>query len=85
MPTISNTVCVRCALEMRACKTGDVVEELDSSGAPYKVWSCDRFECPSCLLQVLVNFGRQPIAEHYQPSYEALRERVTCSFGGGRS
>jgi hypothetical protein len=84
MPTISNTVCVECRVEMRCSKTGDRVQELDDRGGGYKVWSCDRFQCPVCLREVLVNFGRAPIAEHYQPEYDAARASASLSFGGGR-
>jgi hypothetical protein len=82
MPSISNVVCADCRVEMRAHKTGDVVEELQSDGEPYKVWSCDRFKCPRCESEVLVNFGRQPIAEHWQPGYGNTQRRASLSFGG---
>lgn len=82
MPSLSNTVCADCGIEMRAAKTGEFAEELMSDGAPYKVWSCDRFECPRCRSAVLVNFGKQPVAEHFQAEYSQWSERASITFGG---
>lgn len=76
MPTLSSVACANCGRFMQASKTGQVVEELDNQGGPYKVWVCDEFTCPDCGAKVVTGFGRSPIAEHYQREYASVRERA---------
>ena len=76
MPTTSNVACVACGAFMRCSKTGMIVEELDSQEGPYKIWSCDEFACPHCGTKVVLNFGRGPIAEQWQPEYAVFKSRV---------
>lgn len=76
MPTSSCVACSRCGLFMKSIKTGQIVEELDSRGDAYKVWSCDEFACDGCGARVVMRFGNGPIAEHYQSEYAAARSRA---------
>ena len=36
---------------------------------PYKVWAADRYECEGCGAVILSGFGRDALAEHYQPDF----------------
>jgi hypothetical protein len=75
VPTSSNVLC-GCGRLMGPIKNGVAVEELDEDGAPYKLWRADRYGCADCGATVIVGFGRDPIAEHYQESYATTRERA---------
>lgn len=44
---------------------------------PYKLWNADLWECPCCGTQIVVGFGRTPVAEHFQ---EGFKERM-ASYG----
>jgi hypothetical protein len=77
MPTMSNVVCPKCETFMRVKKNGVFVEEQDSTGGPYRIWSADLYGCPTCNAEVVTGFGPRPIVEHYQPEYQTWRERVT--------
>ncbi len=76
MPTTSDYVCVKCQRFMRIEKNGVTVEEQTEVGEPYKLWDADKYRCPACGFEVISGFGRGPIAEHYQPTYEAQKERL---------
>lgn len=81
-----NYVCLRCHCFYDTKKVGVYVEELAPVGPsspdgprdwePYKIYCGDLFECPRCGHQLVSGFGRGPIAEHYQPNYEAIRARL---------
>jgi F0F1-type ATP synthase beta subunit len=73
MPTTSNLVCVPCGTFMRVAKNGVTVEEQMEDGSPYKLWDADKYKCPACGHEVMSGFGREPLAEHYQPTYQAHR------------
>jgi len=49
---------------MRCNKNGRILEMI-SGGMPYQLWSSDEYKCPSCGVLILVKFGREPIAEHF--------------------
>lgn len=38
---------------------------------PYKLFSADKYACPSCKKEVVADFPVMPIVEHYQPNYAA--------------
>ena len=64
-------ICVDCQIEMRPAKNGFVVE-LMAADRPYQKWSTDKWACPNCSFEVVVGFGRQPLAESWQGSeYES--------------
>lgn len=75
MPTTSNLVCVSCGAFMRVKKNGVTVEEQTEDSQPYKLWDADLYACPQCGTEVITGFGREPLAEHYQPTYAKTRER----------
>jgi hypothetical protein len=82
MPAIA---CVKCGMFLRVKKQGVGVEEgmigsrLGEDNAegwgPYKLWMADLCECPKCHIQVVCGFGRNRIAEHYEPDYLEIRKR----------
>lgn len=78
-------VCVKCRLFFKPKKTGAVMEEGmpnggDGKWGPYKLWVGDLMECRGCGDQIMVGFGRGPIAEHYQPDYAAQVQRFAPLF-----
>lgn len=75
-PTAGNLVCVECEQIMRVQKNSVTVEELFADGTGYKLWDADLYACPSCGRQVISGFGQGPLAEHYEPTYKAARERL---------
>jgi hypothetical protein len=81
MPTASNVLC-GCGRFMRVKQNSVTVEERLESGDPYKLWDADLYECVECGVEVITEFGRGPIAEHWQPSYADQRERLAPIYPG---
>jgi hypothetical protein len=81
MPTSSNILC-GCGRFMRVKQNSVTVEELTEVGTPYKLWDADLFECVECGVEVISGFGREPFAEHYQPTYAAQRELLAPIYPG---
>jgi len=65
------------------CKTGyvplknDIVvlETMNAKPTPYKLWAADLVECPKCNHRVIIGFGKNHIAEHYEPGFRRDIER----------
>jgi sarcosine oxidase delta subunit len=72
VPTSSNYLC-GCGRFMRPKKNSVTVEEVTEDGRPYKLWDADLWECPECGNRIVAGFASQPLAEHYQHTYEATR------------
>jgi len=51
-------------------------------GEPYKLWDADLFECEECGVEIIAGFAQRPLAEHYQPTYAAQRERLKPIYPG---
>ena len=47
-----------------------------TSWTPYKVWVGDRWRCEGCGASIVVGVGSQPLAEHYQPDFTTVVQRV---------
>ena len=62
-------VCVKCEVEMRPEKNDVGVLDMADFG-PYKLWSADKYKCPKCGYEIVVGFGDDRIAEHYEDSFE---------------
>lgn len=77
MPVLCN-----CGRFMRVKKNGVTVEELLEDGTPYKLWDADLWDCPECGREIITGFGREPLAEHWQPTYAAHRARLRPIFIG---
>jgi hypothetical protein len=80
-PTASNLLC-GCGRFMKVLKNSVTVEEQLEDGSPYKLWDADLWACPDCGHQVISGFGREPLAEHYQPGYAATRARLSPVYPG---
>ena len=67
-------VCVCCRKEMRCSKNGRAVLTT-TDGNPYQLWEGDEYECRECGHRVVVGFGLQPIAEHFEEKMKPWLER----------
>jgi hypothetical protein len=76
-------VCVACNRFFKIAHTGRYVLEQMPAGpdawVPYKLWSADVLRCSGCDKQIIVGFGRQPIAEHFHPDFEDTLARIKAS------
>ena len=78
-------VCVGCAVEMRCEKNEQRVELMTGAGQGdrygYQIWSGDKWKCPSCGIEIVVGWAREPEAEHYnKEAYAASRDRAGKSL-----
>lgn len=67
---------------MRVVKNSVTVEELFEDGDGYKLWDADLWQCPDCGVQVITGFAREPLAEHWQPTYHVQRDRLAPIYPG---
>lgn len=67
---------------MHVARNGVTVEELLAEGSAYKLWDADLYQCADCGNQVITGFGRQPLAESWQPSYDAQYVRLHPVYPG---
>lgn len=74
-------VCVACRVQMRCVKTG-VDVELMAADQSYQIWMADRFRCEGCGIEVITQFARIPVAEHFHAGYEWLAKGVAMRFWG---
>lgn len=81
MPTCSNVLC-GCGRFMAVAKNSVTVEELLDDGQPYKLWDADLYECAGCGTRIITGFGQLPLAEHYQATYVAQRDRLRPIYPG---
>ena len=78
-------VCVKCqrffrhkhngveVLEQRPTKTGaEPGRRSMGYWTHYKLWQADLMECPDCGAEIIVGFGRAPIAEYHEGSFLGL-------------
>jgi len=70
------TVCVKCGVKMRKVQIGIINLELFDDGKPYRLWSADLFQCPKCGVQVLSDFGRERIWEHYESPEPPIEPKI---------
>lgn len=62
-------VCTKCQTEFKPKTNGVYVIEMASFG-PYKFWRADLWACPGCEFEIVGAFASQPIAEHFQPTFD---------------
>lgn len=76
--------CVKCRLFFRPKKNSVCIEEgaqiEPGSWAPYKLWDADLWECKGCGAEIVVGYGRAPLAEHHQSTYADDRVRFAPLF-----
>jgi hypothetical protein len=82
MPTSGGFLCVPCGRFMSPARNSVTVEELLEDGGPYKLWSADLWECAECGNAVIGGFGTEPLAEHYESIYAAVRARRGYIYRG---
>lgn len=86
-------VCVSCRCFYRTEKNGvSIIEGMpvrngaprgiagDGWWTPYKLWRGDRWKCPECQHEIVTGFGRDPVAEHYEPQFEEIVEAMQPEF-----
>jgi hypothetical protein len=89
-------VCVTCQRFFQCIKTGYYfIEAMPAPGSPrrpepgtahpehwqpYKLWVSDLWTCEGCGAQILSGFGREPLAEHYQPDFADMAARVNATL-----
>lgn len=77
-------ICVRCERFMRPERNGyyflegmPIINGAEpGSWKPYKLWAGDLWRCPTCHYQTITGVPTHPIAEHYQPGFDELVERL---------
>ena len=62
-------VCVKCQVELTPEKNGVGLLDMASFG-PYKIREADLWKCPSCDYEIVIGFGQEAIAEHYQEEFQ---------------
>lgn len=73
-------VCASCRVEMRP-ETNDV-QVLDvADWGPYQLWSADLWKCPICGKEIIIGFGNNAYAAHYEENFEL---RLQSARQGGR-
>lgn len=85
-------ICVPCRRFYRPLKTGQYFVEAapKTKGAepglaapddwhPYKLWSGDRWGCPTCGAEIIVGVPTFPVAEHYQSEFSGLVSRSNAA------
>jgi len=61
-------VCIKCNTELRPEEVG--VELLDmAEWGPYQLWNADLWKCPSCGIEIIVNFGNYG-EHHNSPTFQ---------------
>ena len=82
-------VCVKCERFYRPKKNGTTIIEMmpvvpgacpgtseREKWKPYKLWMSDLWQCQGCGHELVVGFGQNPIAEHYQENFnQQVEER----------
>ncbi len=81
MPTAGSLLC-GCGRFLRVKQNSVTVEELTEDGQPYKLWDADLWACADCGIEVVTGFAREPLAEHYQDTYGAMRQRLGTVYRG---
>ena len=69
--------CVRCGLKLKCHRIGQPVVETSDAGKENdcRLWMTDIHKCPGCGVEIILLFGAQPIAEHYQDDYTETLKR----------
>ena len=57
-------ICAQCQVELKPEKNGIGVLDMADFG-PLQIWEADVWKCPSCLREIIVGFGHNPIEFHF--------------------
>ena len=66
-------ICVPCQRMMRCRKNEFLFAEDKYDG---DIYSSDMFECEVCKTQILIGFGREPVAQHWRDKEQYDRYRA---------
>ena len=61
-------VCAKCGCEMQPEKNGVKVLFMAAFG-PYEIWCGDSVKCPKCEAVVVVGWGQDAYARHFQENF----------------
>lgn len=72
-------ICVKCECELRPDENGvgllDMFNPSDKPDPqPYQIWDADLYKCPKCGYEVVVGFGNNAVAHHFDPDEELERQ-----------
>jgi len=73
--------CASCKTMLRP-RTNEIYVAVESDGQAYQIWCADLWECPDCGTQIILGYGREPIAEHYEDKFDFWRKRTTHTVDG---
>jgi hypothetical protein len=63
-------ICVKCQTDFRPHNNDVVAIETMNGGEDYKAWCADLWKCPSCGEEIIIGFGKDAFAEHYQNDFK---------------
>lgn len=70
-------VCVNCQVEYRPIQNDAyVIEYFSDPPQPYKIWAADGWACPICGHLVMAGFATVCLAEHYEPNFQHVLDRI---------
>ena len=75
-------VCVQCSTFLRPRKNDVCVHITMVDGRDYQLWQADLWECPDCSNQVILGYGAQNWAEHYEPDFKDMLCKVDFTING---
>lgn len=75
-----NPVCVPCEVEMEGLTYGARVRTHDDDRQPVAIWSGEEFTCPVCEREIIIDFGRIPVAEPHHEHFAADGEHALDVF-----
>jgi len=70
-------ICIKCKVEYRPFENGAYVAEMFNGNNIYKIWMADIWQCPVCKNKIVVGFGQEPIAHHFEKEkVEKLKNKI---------
>jgi hypothetical protein len=74
--------CAACLTILRPRKNDVCVCITFEGGKPYQLWQADLWECPDCGNQVILGYGQEAWAEHFQPDFANFLDGVDFTISG---
>jgi len=70
-------ICVKCKIEYEPFENGAYVAEMFQRNKIYKIWSGDIWQCPICENKIVVGFGQNPVAHHFEKEFvKKLKDKI---------
>ena len=63
-------VCAKCHVKMQPNHNGTKFIECKDMGEPFKIWNSDKYICPACGIEILVDFAERPLSVAYDGYFE---------------